>query len=161
MRQTPLPNSLWPDSCSTGNFPKSAVTYPDIRWQPRFAPGLLSDAPNYQHVSIHVDLGSDWWGCRVFAGNWRTNRQPQVLQTQICSYVVLKWKLTNEGSIVGCSPVSGTEMWWRQRSRGGLPQADVHQPRVRQRQLPSVPGCIITDITSAGVSLSPNSAAQC
>lgn len=31
MRQTPLPNSLWPDSCSTGNFPKSTVTLPDVR----------------------------------------------------------------------------------------------------------------------------------
>lgn len=74
MRQTPLPNSLWPDSCSTGSFPKSTVTFPDIRWQPWSDPGLLLDTPNYSRES-GIWLGES-------AGNqW----SPQVLETQTSS----------------------------------------------------------------------------
>lgn len=81
MRQTPLPNSLWPDSCSTGSFPKSTVTFPDIRWQPWSDSGLLLDTPNYSRES-GIWLGES-------AGNqW----SPKVLETQTSSTSCLEMK---------------------------------------------------------------------
>lgn len=120
MRQTPLPNSLWPDSCSTGSFPKSTVTFPDICWQPWSDPGLLLDTPNYSRES-GIWLGES-------AGNqW----SPQVLETQTSSTSCSEMKadpssLTKEALL---------DAVWQEKSLPGrcssalpLSQSDEEQP---------------------------------